>query len=322
MDFILQNALLRSLILALFFAATVIAAFSAISYFTRRAQVRAHLRTVSVDSGASNGAETSLAQSRSGPFWSIVNVIERTGLSLADSNPDALRTKLIAAGFEATEAPTIYTLSRLILVFLLPACAISYLMLTGSELTIFKLYMVGSVSGLLGLIAPAWFVRIKADRRMEAITNGFPNCLDLILVCVEAGLGMEAAFDRVSREIARAEPQVAHLLVRTNLHLRAGATREEALHRMATLAGVDEIRSFATLLIQSEKLGTSIGTTLRVFASEMREKRRMRAEEKAHRLPVLISLPLVTCMLPTMIGVLMIPAAIRVVRKLLPVMLG
>ena len=87
---------------------------------------------------------------------------------------------------------------------------------------------------------------------------------------------------------------------------------------MADRAGVDEIRSFATLMIQSGKLGSSIATTLRVYASEMREKRRLRAEEKAHRLPVLISLPLVGCMLPVMIGVLMLPAVIRVVRTMLP----
>jgi len=83
---------------------------------------------------------------------------------------------------------------------------------------------------------------------------------------------------------------------------------------------VDEIRSFSTLLIQSDKLGSSIGQTLRIYAAEMREKRRLRAEEKAHRLPVLLSIPLVTCMLPVMIGVLMLPAAIRVVRDLIPAM--
>ena len=112
------------------------------------------------------------------------------------------------------------------------------------------------------------------------------------------------------------------MLATATLRLRAGATRESALRAMADDAGVDEIRSFATLLIQSDRLGTSIGTTLRIYASEMRERRRMRAEEKAHRLPVLLSIPLVVCMLPTMIGVLMLPAIIRVVRQLIPAMMG
>jgi tight adherence protein C len=91
---------------------------------------------------------------------------------------------------------------------------------------------------------------------------------------------------------------------------------------MSDQSGVDEVKSFATLLIQSDKLGTSIATTLRIYAAEMRERRRMRAEEKAHRLPVLISIPLVTCMLPVMIGVLMLPAAIMVIRTLIPAMSG
>jgi tight adherence protein C len=111
-------------------------------------------------------------------------------------------------------------------------------------------------------------------------------------------------------------------LVRTTLHLRAGASREEALRRLANEAHVPEIRSFAALLIQSDKLGTSIGTTLRVYASEMRERRRMRAEEKAHRMPVIISIPLIVCMLPTMLGVLMLPAMINVIRHLMPAMTG
>ena len=106
------------------------------------------------------------------------------------------------------------------------------------------------------------------------------------------------------------------------LELRAGRSHEDALRRMADRAGADEIRAFATLLIQSTKLGTSVGQTLRVYAGEMRERRRMRAEEKAHRLPVLLSIPLVACMLPVMIGVLMLPAVIRVIRTLIPALHG
>jgi tight adherence protein C len=138
------------------------------------------------------------------------------------------------------------------------------------------------------------------------------------LVCVEAGLGMEAAFDRVGREMVDSHPLVSQLLSMVTLELRAGSTREEALRNMADRAQVDEIRSFSTLLIQSDKLGSSVGETLRVYATEMRERRRMRAEEKAHRLPVLLSVPLVAFMLPVMIGVLMLPAVIRVIREVVP----
>ena len=114
----------------------------------------------------------------------------------------------------------------------------------------------------------------------------------------------------------------ASLLGAVVLEMRAGLNREDALRRLADRSGSDEIRAFATLMIQSTKLGSSISQTLRVYASEMRERRRMRAEEKAHRLPVLLSIPLVTCMLPVMIGVLMLPAAIRVIRAIVPALAG
>jgi tight adherence protein C len=117
-------------------------------------------------------------------------------------------------------------------------------------------------------------------------------------------------------------PLIAEMLSVATLHLRAGASREDAFRKMAEVASVDEIRSFTTLIIQSDKLGTSIATTLRVYASEMRERRKLRAEERAHRLPVLISIPLVVCMLPVMIGVLMLPAVVRLVKSVFPMMMG
>jgi tight adherence protein C len=174
------------------------------------------------------------------------------------------------------------------------------------------------IAAVMGLYLPSLWIRAKADRRQRDIINGFPDALDLMLVCVEAGLGLEAAFSRVGMEMTRSHPLLAEQLGAVVLELRAGRSQEDALRRMADRAGADEIRAFATLLIQSHKLGSSIAQTLRVYASEMRERRRMRAEEKAHRLPVLLSIPLVCCMLPVMIGVLMIPAVIRTIRAVVP----
>jgi tight adherence protein C len=133
---------------------------------------------------------------------------------------------------------------------------------------------------------------------------------------------MDSAFARVGMEMTESHPKLAEQFGAVVLELRAGRSHEDALRRMADRAGADEIRAFATLLIQSSKLGSSIAQTLRVYASEMREKRRLRAEEKAHRLPVLLSVPLVGCMLPVMIGVLMLPAAIRIIRTMVPALQG
>lgn len=263
-----------------------------------------------------------LEVSRDSAWSRLADQVEKAGLNLSDSKADDLKQKLLAAGFTSPAAPRLFVLSRLIMIFVLPILYLFYSTLSAEPLSFFRMYVVPGMLAVLGMYLPNLIVTARADRRREAITNGFPDCLDLILVCVEAGLGLEAAMDRVGREMVHSHPLVSRLLLITTLQLRAGSARDDALRKMGSSSGVDEIRSFATLLIQSDKLGTSVADTLRVYAAEMREKRRMRAEEKAHRLPVLISIPLVICMLPTMIGVLMIPGVVRVVRVMLPAMSG
>jgi tight adherence protein C len=194
--------------------------------------------------------------------------------------------------------------------------------MSGSSPGIVKLYFSLVIAAGLGLYLPNIYVRARADRRRRDLINGFPDALDLMLVCVEAGLGLEAAFSRVGMEMTTSHPRLAEQFGAVVLELRAGRSHEDALRRLADRAAADEIRAFSTLLIQSTKLGSSIAQTLRIYAAEMRERRRMRAEEKAHRLPVLISIPLVACMLPCMIGVLMLPAAIRTVRSIVPSLQG
>jgi tight adherence protein C len=248
--------------------------------------------------------------------------IEQTGLSLTDTRDEALRQKLAAAGYTAPIAPRVYTLIRLLSVVGLPLLTLLFLWVGGKNPSIFQLYLILGTAALVGLYGPSLFIRAKADRRQRQIVNGFPDALDLLLVCVEAGLGLESAFTRVGMEITTSHPLLSEQFGAVVLELRAGRSREDALRRMADRAGVDEIRAFSTLLIQSTKLGSSLAQTLRVYAAEMREKRRLRAEEKAHRLPVLLSIPLVACMLPVMIGVLMLPAAIRVMRVIMPTLGG
>ena len=321
LDLIASTPIARISVLIAIFAIVVLLSLFALTLLERRLILRGELRDIAGTNLIESAGAT--LHNRSEGIWAkIVERIEGSGLNLDDTKADALRERLKAAGFSSPIAPRLYTLLRLALVIMLPSLYVLTSIGSGSGITILRLYVVGSACALIGLYLPALIVRIRADRRREAITNGFPDCLDLMLICVEAGLGLEAALDRVAREMAVSQPLVVELLTTATLRLRAGATREEALRKMADDSGVDEIRSFSTLLIQSDRLGTSIGTTLRIYASEMRERRRMRAEERAHRLPVLLSIPLVVCMLPTMIGVLMLPAIIRVVRQLLPALAG
>jgi tight adherence protein C len=320
-DTIASSPFARLLVLLAVFAFVVICSVLLLSFFDRRLAVRGQLKSLATPA-ASISQPPDLQRRSSGAWQRIVDRIEQAGLNLDDTQADALRERLRAAGFDSPLAPRLFTLIRLVLVLVLPTLFVVLSLASGAEISIVKLYIVCSICAVAGVYVPALFVRARADRRREAITNGFPDCLDLMLICVEAGLGLEAALDRVAHEMSLSHPLITRLLVAANLRLRAGATREEALRKLADDARIDEIRSFATLLIQSDRLGSSIGNTLRIYAAEMRERRRMRAEEKAHRLPVLLSIPLVTCMLPTMIGVLMLPAIIRVVRNLIPAMGG
>jgi tight adherence protein C len=322
-DLLATNTALRFAILTLIFAVAAAAAYGALVLAGQRAAWRTALANLTEPRAGPAASVGSLKFDRRDSLWSrLADAVARAGLNLTDTTSDRLREKLVAAGFMSPAAPRIFTLTRLLLVFLLPVLFVIASYQRAHPPGFLTLYIFGSLLALFGLYAPNLYVRARADRRREAIVNGFPDCLDLMLVCVEAGLGIEAAMDRVGREMVISHPLVAELLSVAVLQLRAGASREEAYRRLADMAGVDEIRSFSTLLIQSDKLGTSVATTLRVYAAEMRERRRMRAEEKAHRLPVLISIPLVVFMLPTMIGVLMLPASVRIVRDIFPLMMG
>lgn len=320
-ELIASNSLVRTAILIVLFAMVVGLVMTVLQMLARRSAVRGELQSLSASTGNRGGADT-LRGRRDDAWTKLADRIERAGLDLTDTKSDALRGRLVAAGYESQAAPRIYTLIRLFCVIVFPCLLVGASLIGGSELSVLQLYIFGSVSAIFGLYLPVMFISAKADRRRETILHGFPDSLDLMLVCVEAGLGLEAALDRVGREMAISQPLVSNILTTATLQLRAGASRETALRRMAETTNVDEISSFATLLIQSDKLGSSIATTLRIYSDEMREKRRMRAEEKAHRIPVLISIPLVACLLPVMIGVLILPAAVRVVREMLPAMQG
>lgn len=315
------TAISRPVILVLVFLTVTLLAIGVLTALASRRAVRRRV-VEQMDASVSANA-LSLRNDQVESAWvKLVNFIEKRGLSLADTKGDQLRARLVAAGYLHPAAPRIFTLLRLVLTLGLPVIVITFLSLTIGAPGTIKLYFIGSISALIGLYLPNLWISAKADRRRQAMLMGLPDALDLMLVCVEAGLGLEAAFDRVGREMLRSQPLIGHMLGGVVLELRAGRSREDAMRRMADRAGLEEIRSFATLVIQSSKLGTSIAQTLRIYASEMREKRRLRAEEKAHRLPVLISLPLVGCMLPVMIGILMLPAAIRVIRQVLPALSG
>jgi tight adherence protein C len=309
MSFIILNVII--------FVAVVSLVVGLVTLFGRRVNLEARLGSATALKATSS--DGSLRANARKSIWSkLIEQIESRGLSLQDSKQNLTRKKLIKAGFTHPDAPRIYMLIRIVMTLVLPLLFISFYLSSAPQISALKLYLGASFFALFGLYLPTLFLQARADRREEELFRGFPDALDLMLVCVEAGLGLDACFNRVGAEIGQSHPLLAEQFAIVSLELRAGRSREDALRNLADRTDSIEIRAFSTLLIQSEKLGSSIAKTLKVYASEMRERRRMRAEEKAHRLPVLLTLPLVLFILPTMIGVLMLPGAIQISKDLMP----
>jgi len=166
-------------------------------------------------------------------------------------------------------------------------------------------------AGLLGYVAPS----IYLDRRISARRNehraGFPDFMDLLVVCADSGLSMEAALERVGRELGESYPSLCANLHMANLEIRAGRTMTEALDHLGDRLGLEEARSFATLIQQSAELGSSITDALRVYSDDMRHKRLSRAEEKAYSLPAKLTIPMMLCIFPVLFVVILLPVIVR-----------
>ncbi|MEM1377060.1 MAG: type II secretion system F family protein [Pseudomonadota bacterium] len=221
-----------------------------------------------------------------------------------------LRQKLMRAGFLDPEAVGKYFLARfvgLVLGAILGAglaVFLEYGLLTTQGVTI-----VGA-SLLFGYMLPAMYLHQIVSKRTAEYRNGFPDFMDLMIVCCDAGLSIEASVDRVTREIRGAYPALSSNLTLVTLELRAGRSLDETLKALAERLGIDEVRAFATLLRQSKELGTSLSQTLKVFSDEMRHKRMTVAEEKAHSLPAKMTIPVTMFILPTVLLIAIIPTIV------------
>ena len=230
-----------------------------------------------------------------------------------------LRLRFINAGIRRDDARVIYFGLKTVLPLVFAFG--TYLLLrafTGmDEVTVMMFLM---IAALVGCYLPnlALWLRLR-DRKREIFEN-FPDAADLMLVCVEAGLGLDAALTKITDEIrikSRALSEELHL---TNLEMRAGASRAQSLRNLALRTGIEEIGTFATMLAQSDKFGTSIGESLRVFSEDLRHKRQVRAEEHAAKVPTKMLIPLCLFIFPAIIMVILGPAMIVIVRTIGPIL--
>jgi tight adherence protein C len=221
-----------------------------------------------------------------------------------------LRQRLLQAGFLDPRAVAFFFIARLAAAIVLGGLAFAFgpMLFSGPDGTG---WMVAWVGGLLGYFAPNIYVNRRIAARQIEHRTGFPDFMDLLVVCADAGLSMEAALDRVGRELGDSYPSLSANVYMATLEMRAGRTLSEALEHFGDRLGLEEARSFATLLQQSEELGSSLTEALRVYSDDMRHKRMSRAEEKAYSLPARLSVPLMVCIFPVILIVIMLPVYVR-----------
>lgn len=228
-----------------------------------------------------------------------------------------LRRRLVCAGYYRPSAIGAYYAARIALSVLFVALFAIAAPVISTRLPDTIVPVLGLCGAAVAFYFPDFWIWLRTRSLQQQYRDGFPDALDLLVVCVEAGLSLDAAINRVGQEIGHAHPSLAENLSMMALEMRAGGARADALRNMSERMGIDEVRSMVTLLLQSEELGTSVADALRVYADDMRTMRMLRAETKAHALPVKLSLPLGFFVFPTMLIVILLPVMIRIYRLIL-----
>jgi tight adherence protein C len=227
-------------------------------------------------------------------------------------NVRRLRRRLIQAGFFDENAVTVYRVIRLVAALLLPFGTFFFITFFVGRTIDTTTIGLTILSVIYGLFMPSFFLSRMISNRQGRITRALPDALDLMVVCVEAGLGLNAALQRVGREMELVEPDLSEELAITNREIRAGKPRDEALRNLGDRTGVDDVKSLVAMLVQTDRFGTSIADSLRVFADSMRTKRRQRAEELVAKAAIKLIFPLLLCIFPALLIVLMGPALIKI----------
>jgi tight adherence protein C len=242
----------------------------------------------------------------------LIDYTTRHYASVDGDNVKLLRRRLMQAGIYDPHAAAYFFIARGLCALALAAATFLVLPMLGfnGKAPFWLFIMVG---GLMGYLAPSFYLDRRSGAKRLEHQSGFPDFMDLLVVCADAGLSMEASLGRVGGELGDSYPSLAANIHMATLEIRAGRTMSEALEHLGDRLGLEEARSFATLIQQSDELGSSIGEALRVYSDDMRHKRLSRAEEKAYSLPARLSLPMMICIFPVLFIVILCPVIVRMV---------
>ena len=229
-----------------------------------------------------------------------------------DLERDKVKRDLYRAGYHSPQALQIFYASKAVLAIVLVMATLvasQFLPSASSQNLMFYVAMAAAV----GLLLPSYVLSKSLERQMRLLRNGFPDALDLLVVCVESGLGLGPALQRVADEINVSHPELSLELATVNAEMRAGVQREKALKNLGDRTGLPDIRGLVALLVQSMRFGTSVADALRIYSEEFRDKRMQAAEEQAAKIGTKMIFPLVLCMFPVFFIVAVGPAALSII---------
>jgi tight adherence protein C len=302
-------ALFMSLFLFIFLV--VLISVAGLKFWVRPKEAMERISGASVDSREHAASHPSLM---------FGDMLKKLGTALPTNPKDAnaMQRRLIRAGFRGENSLKVLYGAKLTLVILLPVLMTLAMVGSGSEQS--NKIMAVLAAAAAGFFGPNEYVKIVGQRRQKQIQRGLANSLDLMVVCVESGLGLDQAIMQVAKELEHAHPEISEEFALVNLELKAGKRRIEALRNLAERAGVNDLKKLVAVLIQADRFGTGVAQSLRGHADYMRIQARQIAEEKAAKLGVKLIFPIFFCILPTLFVVTVGPVAMRIVRELIPMM--
>jgi len=297
------------LVMLLVFLAAGTLAFAFMAFARVRGSMKRRTARIMDDDHARN-PKRSLRYSS---LKAVTQLIEYTTKHYAvgnDADMRLLRKRLIQAGIYDPRGVAFFFIARTVLAVILGIAMFVVVPMVKPGGGSFHWLMV-IVGGIAGYIGPSMYIDRRIKKRTIEHRSGFPDFMDLLVVCADSGLSMEASFERVSRELGESYPSLTANIHVTNLEIRAGRNLKEALERFGDRLALEEARAFATLINQSIDLGSSITDALRVYSDDMRHKRLSRAEEKAYALPAKLSVPMMVCIFPVLFVVILLPVFVR-----------
>src|SRR5674476_377797 len=303
-----DNASVMMALLVFLAAGTM--AFSVMAFARVRGSVKRRTSHILDESERQANPKRSLRYSSLKVVAQLIEYTTKHYSSTNDEHMKVLRRQLIQAGIYDPRGVAFFFIARTALaVGIAAAVFVARPMIESHGTTFFWLMVI--VGGIAGYVGPSMYVDRRISTRKEEHRAGFPDFMDLLVVCADSGLSMEAALERVGRELGDSYPSLSTNIHMTNLETRAGRPLKDALERFADRLVLDEAHAFATLINQSIDLGSSITDALRVYSDDMRHKRLSRAEEKAYALPAKLSVPMMVCIFPVLFVVILLPVFVR-----------